>query len=180
MGDLVGSGDAIQTDSGKFALDETDRKLIKILGFTSNVVMWQTQEYETTNKFIYQLWQNDKSLGRGDVYGDPQKQTPYCTHSKQHWDDYSEDFGHNYKQFWFLKRIDGVEYSTGDLTDPKVVKIFNKMKGTGPDTIIAMNDSGNDMLNKYDNHVRNWEYALTNGDSPALDIEYADDIVDLS
>ncbi len=142
--------------------------------------MWQTKGYETTNKFVYQLWQNEKTLGRGDVYGEPEKQTPYCTHSKQHWDDYSEDFGSSYKQFWFLKRVDGVEYSAGDLTNPNVVKIFNKMRGTGPDTIIAMNDSGNDMLNKYDNHVRHWVDAVVEDDHTYIDLEHAEDIVELS
>ena len=57
-------------------------------------MVWSTKEYETTNKFVFQLWQNSKTLGRGDVYGDPSEQTPYCTHSKEHWDDYSEDDPH--------------------------------------------------------------------------------------
>ena len=53
MGDLVHSDTAIDTSIAKYALSSSDRKKIKILGSTSNVVLWQTQGYETTNKFVY-------------------------------------------------------------------------------------------------------------------------------
>lgn len=116
------------------------------MGFTEHIMCWCTEDYETTNKFVYQLWQNAKTLGRGDVYGDPSLQTPYCTHSKQHWDDYSEGFD-RYQQFWFLVRFDNpttlairsfqkrhdnadelvakVKMEKGDLTNENVVYVFN-------------------------------------------------------
>lgn len=176
MGEIVHSDTSIDTGNQKYQITDDDREKIRLLGVSNNVMMWSTAGYETTNKFVYQLWQNDKTLGRGDVYGDPSEQTPYCTHSKQHWDDYSEDFGDKYRQFWFLEKVDGVEYSAGDLNNKSVIKAFNAMKGLGPKLLIAMNDSGNDMLDRNDESVDGWEYAVRSGktDKIAQDIEYAD------
>lgn len=69
-----------------------------------------------------------------------------------------------------------MEYSAGDLNNKSVIKAFNAMKGLGPKLLIAMNDSGNDMLDRNDESVDGWEYAVKSGktDEIAQDIEYAD------
>ena len=150
IGDMVHSGTSIETSSQKYAITDKDRKNIKLVGFSEHVMCWSTRGYETTNKFVFQLWQNEKTLGRGDVYGDPTKQTPYCTHSKEHWNDYS-DGNPNYEQYWFLKKPDDdLTYVEGDLSNENVVHIFKSLKGQGKDLLIAMNDSNEDFLNKYD------------------------------
>ena len=151
IGDMIHSGTSIETSVQKYAITDKDRKDIKLVGFSEHVMCWSTKGYETTNKFIFQLWQNDKTLGRGDVYGDPTEQTPYCTHSKEHWDDYS-DGNPNYEQYWFLKKPDddNLTYVEGDLSNENVVHIFKSLKGQGKDLLIAMNDSNEDFLNKYD------------------------------
>lgn len=97
LGDIVHSDTNIDVKDEKYAITDEDRKNIRIVSFTEHVVCWQTQGYETTNKLVYQLWRNPETIGRGDVYGDPNEQTPYCTHSKRHWDDYAEKFGDRYK-----------------------------------------------------------------------------------
>lgn len=150
IGDMVHSGTSIETSSQKYAITDNDRKNIKLVGFSEHVMCWSTRGYETTNKFVFQLWQNEKTLGRGDVYGDPTEQTPYCTHSKEHWNDYS-DGNPNYEQYWFLKKPDDdLTYVEGDLSNENVVHIFKSLKGHGKDLLIAMNDSNEDFLNKYD------------------------------
>ena len=152
-----------------------DRKNIRIVGLSSNLVCWATKGYETTNKFIFQIWRNDRTLGRGDVYGDPYEQTPYCTHSIQHWDDYA-DGNPDYQQFWFFERLDNksafgkclddiekgfgkvpdlkelagsLHYKLGDLNDPGVVRIFNCMPYTQA-TLVCQNDTGGDLLDRED------------------------------
>lgn len=171
IGDTLHSSTTIDTSKQKYAITDSDRKKIRLVGFTESVMCWCTEGYETTNKFIFQLWQNDKTLGRGDVYGDPKHQTPYCTHSKEHWDDYANEY-EKYQQFWFIERPDNrmtyayeefmemhdnakellknVNLQIGDLTNENVVYMFNLMKGLGPDGLIAMNDTGNDLLDRYD------------------------------
>ena len=150
IGDMIHSGTSIETSVQKYAITDKDRKDIKLVGFSEHVMCWSTKGYETTNKFIFQLWQNEKTLGRGDVYGNPTQQTPYCTHSKQHWDDYS-DGDPNYEQYWFLKKPDDdLTYVEGDLSNENVVHIFNSMKGLGRYLLIAMNDSNEDFLDKFD------------------------------
>ena len=158
MGDIVHSDMAIDTTSEKYAITDEDRKKIKVIGFTDHVICWSTEGYETTNKFVYQLWQNSKTLGRGDVYGDASEQTPYCTHSKEHWDDYSHDYA-RYKQFWFLSRMLGEDLTVekGDLTNGNVVALFNEMRGEGAIRLIAMTDTGNDFLDRNDHHVEKVE-----------------------
>ena len=158
MGDIVHSDMAIDTTSEKYAITDEDRKKINVIGFTDHVICWSTEGYETTNKFVYQLWQNSKTLGRGDVYGDASEQTPYCTHSKEHWDDYSHDYA-RYKQFWFLSRMLGEDLTVekGDLTNGNVVALFNEMRGEGAIRLIAMTDTGNDLLDHNDQRVEKVE-----------------------
>lgn len=148
IGDMLQSSLTIDADKQKYAITDNDRKHIRLVGFTESVMCWCTEGYETTNKFIYQLWQNDKTLGRGDVYGDPKSQTSYCTHSKEHWDDYANEY-ENYQQFWFVERPDNrmtyaydaflerhddakellknVDPVVGDLTNENVVYMFKLM-----------------------------------------------------
>jgi len=56
-----------------------------------------------------------------------------------------------------------VQYQKGNLTDENVARIFNLMKGTGPKSILAMNDTGNDFLDRNDEHFSGWD-ALNYGD----------------
>ena len=154
---MLHSDTTIDVNSEKYAFTEEDRKRIRVFDFTEHVAVWATRDYETTNKFVYHLWQNAKTLGRGDVYGDPTDQTPYCTHSKNHWDDYSKNFGEDYTQYWFLERVGGVPLQKGDLDNPSVVAAFNAMRGKGSKLLIAMNDSGLDFLDRDDDKIRNDE-----------------------
>ena len=175
LGDMAHSDTVVDTPLEKYALNGNDRKNIRIVGLSSNLVCWATKGYETTNKFVYQIWRNDKTLGRGDVYGDPDEQTPYCTHSRQHWDDYAEG-NPDYQQFWFFERLDNksafgkclddiekgfgkvpdfekvvseLHYKIGDLNDPEVVRIFNCMPYTQA-TLVCQNDTGGDLLDRED------------------------------
>lgn len=135
LGDLVGSASGergIESSSKTYAIRPEDRENVGLLASTEHVMCWFTRTYESTNKFVYQLWQNSETLGRGDVYGDPTEQTPYCTHSRQHWNDYSEGDEY-YTQYWFLKKPEGeFDWTDGDLRRENVVRIFNAMKGMGP------------------------------------------------
>lgn len=209
LGNIAHSDATIDVDDQKYAITDKDRKNIKIVAFTEHVVCWQTQGYETTNKLVYQLWRNPNTIGRGDVYGDPDEQTPYCTHSRNHWDEYAEEYGDDYKQFWYLIRMDNgnvakmsalnkmssekytnerknpdivnremelkksAKYIIGDLTNPEVSRTFNLMSYSGPYTIIAMNDSGNDFLDKYDNEFYSFSH-LQYGD----EVKKIDDLLD--
>jgi hypothetical protein len=56
MGDMVHSGTSIETSVQKYAITDEDRKDIKLIGFSEHVMCWATKGYETTNKFIFQLW----------------------------------------------------------------------------------------------------------------------------
>lgn len=124
----------------KYAIQDSDRKNIRLVGFDDKVCVWATRTFESTNKLVFQLWQNANTMDSGSAYGDPTTQSPYCTHVKGHWDEASNN-DPNYQQFWYLKRILGLEYTVGDLTNPATVKTFNGMLGSGPDTICALNDS---------------------------------------
>lgn len=94
-----------------------------------------------------------KTLGRGDVYGDPSEQTPYCTHSLQHWNDYSGG-DTEYTQYWFLRTVDEMTPdATGDLNNIDVMKAFNAMQGKGVKILVAMDDSKCDFLDREDMHV---------------------------
>lgn len=56
MGEIVHSDTSIDTGNQKYQITEDDREKICLLGVSQNVMMWQTQGYETTNKFVFQLW----------------------------------------------------------------------------------------------------------------------------
>jgi hypothetical protein len=150
IGDKI-SETGLEFDVKKMALDPEDRKRIKLLGSEGDYELWQLEEYSTTNKFVFHLWQNIRTLGRGDVYGDPSVQTPYCTHSKQHWDSYAK--GCNpYRQYWVL--MAGGCSASGDLMDKTVASHFMELKGRGAEVLICMNDTNNDLLDRNDRKVR--------------------------
>lgn len=92
------------------------------------------------------------------MYGDPSEQTPYCTHSKEHWDNYSKG-DENYTQYWFLKKPEGVsDFTPGDLSKTNVAKAFNAMKGKGAELLLAMDDSRGDFLDRNDEHSEDVEH----------------------
>lgn len=158
LGDLVHSDAEIDTSVQKYQILPEDRKNIGILASTQDVMCWFTRTYESTNKFVFQLWQNAETLGRGDVYGDPTKQTPYCTHSKEHWDNYS-DGDPDYTQYWFLKKPEGnLDFTPGDLSKANVVRDFNAMKGKGAELLLAMDDTKGDFLDRNDQGNYNVEH----------------------
>lgn len=62
------------------------------------------------------------------------------------------------------------------------MKAFNAMKGMGYDVLIGMNDSGNDMLDNYDESVEGWAKVLR-GQWSVSDIDHlrhAGEVVDLT
>ena len=162
LGDLVNSDTAVEASEEKYQIEDKDRKNIRLWRFTSKVMLWRTETYESTNKFIFQLWQNSETLGRGDAYGDPDEQSPYCTHSINHWEDYAEGFD-PYYQYWFLKIDDSsLQLEEGDLSNPNVVAAFKSLEGKGPSVLIAMNDSNNDLLDRDDSSASIDELPFSN------------------
>lgn len=149
LGDAVHSRVKFDSSVAKYQITEDDLGNIGILGDSGRVVCWYTRTFESTNKFVFQLWQNAKTMDRGDAYGDKSDQSPYCTHARSHWDSYSHN-DPNYMQFWYLEKIPGVAYPFGDLSSEGVAKAFNAMKGRGHDVIIAMNDTYDDFLDDED------------------------------
>ncbi len=156
LGDAVHSRVKIDSSVAKYQITEDDMKNIGILGDSGKVVCWYTRTFESTNKFVFQLWQNAETMDRGDAYGDKTEQSPYCTHAKNHWDSYAGN-DPDYMQYWFLEKIPGVMYPFGNLSDSGVAKAFNAMKGRGPDVIVAMNDTNNDFLDDDDENFDNFD-----------------------
>lgn len=155
---LVKSDTSIQTTFAKYAINEHDRKCIRLMCWNSNVMVWGTKEFEPSQKFAVQLWQNIETIDSGSAYGDPEEQCPYCTHSKNHWDSHA-DGDPDYEQYWYLKIPEGVTCSKrGDLNVPEVVKIYNVLKGLGPDTLICQHDSEDDWCDREDNPIS--EYGI--------------------
>ena len=133
----------------EFELQTDDILAIELIGESEHIMAWETRGYETTNKFVFNLWQNSNM---NVDYGDKEINSPYCTRMKEHWDSYSQGiYESEYRQIWFLKKLDGdFKYNKGTLNNPNVKKIFDAMKGFGPDLILAMDDSGLDLLNDID------------------------------
>lgn len=171
--DFLHSDVIIDTPIEKYALNDVDRMNIRIIGLSQNLVCWATKRFETTNKFIFQIWRNNKTLGKGGIYGKPNEQTPYCTHSLQHWNEYSNG-NSDYQQFWFFERLDNLtafqkcssdienglgkipdfkklamefHYQFGDLNNPDIIKIFNHMPYTQA-ALVCQNDTGGDLLDR--------------------------------
>lgn len=151
LGDSVHSHVKIDCSVARYQITDEDLNNIGILGSSKHVVVWYTRTFESTNKFVFQLWQNAETMDRGDAYGDRLSQSPYCTHAKNHWDRYSGG-RRDYMQYWYLRKLQGVAYPTGDLSNPGVATAFNEMEGFGPGLIIAMNDTDNDFLDDDDMH----------------------------
>lgn len=133
----------------EYELATDDMLAIELIGESEHVMAWETRGYETTNKFVFNLWQNPNM---NVTYGNKEINSPYCTRMKGHWDSYSTDtFEDEYRQVWFLIKLDGdFKYDKGTLNNPNVKKIFDAMKGFGPSLILAMDDSGLDLLNDKD------------------------------
>lgn len=168
---LVKSDTSIQTTFAKYAINEHDRKCIRLMCWNSKVMVWGTKEFEPSQKFAVQLWQNIETIDSGSAYGDPEEQCPYCTHSENHWDSHA-DGDPNYEQYWYLKIPEGVTCSKrGDLNVPEVVKIYNALKGLGPDTLICQHDSDDDWCDREDNPIS--EYGIDIHD--AGETVYVDD-----
>ena len=153
LGDLVQSEDKIESSVQKYQILPEDRKNISLFASTEHVMCWATKTYKSTNKLVFQLWQNAETLGNGGVWGDPSEQTPFCTHSKAEWEKYSGG-DPEYTQFWYLEKPEGeFDWTPGDLSKPNVAKIFNAMKGKGPELILGLDDTGSDpFLNREDEH----------------------------
>ena len=66
--------------------------------------------------------------------------------------------------------LDGIRYVEDDLNNKDVVKIFNLLKGMGPEALIAMTDSNDDFLDRYDESV----------DDISNDVEYGNEIENLN
>lgn len=167
---------AITSNKAKYTITDEDAKKIILQDYSEHVSLWITSgpTRDTTNKMIYQFWQNAKLMDTGDhtAYGHPEVTSPYCTHAKGHWDYYShkayKEDPKYYKQYWYFKKVPNVNYATGDLTNPAVQKVFAAMKGKGPDTLICMNDSINEMLNRKDVSFKSFS-----------DIDFGDEVDDL-
>ena len=148
---LVAGDDAIPTTFAKYAISDEDRKYIRLLCWNDRVMVWGTRKFEPSQKFAVQLWQNVETINSGDAYGEPDEQCPYCTHSRSHWNSHSK--GAEYEQYWYLLIPKGAVCAEGDLTNPDVVKVFNAMRGLGPELLVCQNDSANDWCDRDDNPI---------------------------
>ena len=159
MGEIVGGG-----DEARYEIESQDAGNIGLYDSSEHVMCWWTKTYKSTNKFIFQLWQNAKTLGNGGVFGDPEHQTPYCTHGRTHWNDYSRG-NPNYTQYWFLEKPEGeFDWTSGNLSNENVRKIFDSIEGRGPELLIAMDDSNcDDLRDRNDEYVNEVQY-LAYGD----------------
>lgn len=155
---LVSNDTSISTSFKKYAINDYDRKCIRLLCWNSRVMVWGTREFEPSQKFAVQLWQNIETIDSGSAYGEPEEQCPYCTHSKNHWDNHSGGDS-SYEQYWYLKIPSGVSPAKrGNLNTPEVVKIYNALKGLGPDILVCQHDSNNDWCDRDDNPIS--EYGV--------------------
>ena len=157
---LVASDTSIQTSFKKYAINDHDRECIRLMCWNSRVMVWGTKEFEPSQKFAVQLWQNIETIDSGSAYGDPDEQCPYCTHSKNHWDNHS-DGDPDYEQYWYLKIPAGVSCTKrGDLNTSEVVKIYNQLKGLGPDLLICQHDSNDDWCDRDDNPISEYDVDI--------------------
>ena len=159
---LIASDISIQTSFKKYAINNHDRECIRLMCWNSRVMVWGTKEFEPSQKFAVQLWQNIETIDSGSAYGDPDEQCPYCTHSKNHWDNHS-DGDPDYEQYWYLKIPTGVSCTKrGDLNVPEVVKIYNQLKGLGPDILVCQHDSNDDWCDRDDNPISEYDVDIHN------------------
>lgn len=168
---LVRSDTSIQTAFSKYAINDHDRDCIRLMCWNKNVMVWGTKQFEPSQKFAVQLWQNIDTIDSGSAYGDPDEQCPYCTHSKGHWDNHA-DGDPDYEQYWYLKIPEGVSCTKkGDLNDPEVVKIYNALKGLGPSILVCQHDSSDDWCDRDDNPISEYDVDIHDAD----DSIYIDD-----
>ena len=159
MGEIVGGG-----SGARYEIEDADLGNIGLFDSSEHVMCWRTRTWKSTNKFIFQLWQNAETLGNGGVFGDPEHQTPYCTHGRSHWNEYARG-NPDYTQYWFLEKPEGeFDWTPGDLSNENVRKIFDAIEGKGPELLIAMDDSNcDDLRDRNDEYVKAIEY-LAYGD----------------
>ena len=157
---LVQSDTSIQTSFSKYAITDSDRNCIRLMCWNSHVMVWGTKKFEPSQKFAVQLWQNIKTIDSGSAYGDPDEQCPYCTHSRNHWDNHADD-DPEYEQYWYLKIPEGVSCTKrGDLSTPEVVKAYNALKGLGPEILVCQHDSNDDWCDREDNPISEYDIDI--------------------
>lgn len=160
---MVNGEEAIPTDFKKYAVTEADRQNMRVLGFNDEMMVWGTRDFYTSQKFAVQLWQNIETIDSSAAYGEPDKQCPYCTHCKSHWDSYS-DGDEEYEQYWFLwipKGVAAGDLELGYLSEhPKLAKVFNAMKGLGPKILCGQCDSNGDWCDYEDNPLTESDYSI--------------------
>ena len=161
---LVDNDTSVKTTFKKYAINDYDRVCIRLLCWNSRVMVWGTKKFEPSQKFAVQLWQNIETIDSGSAYGDPDKQCPYCTHSKNHWDNHSED-DPDYEQYWYLKIPNGISCTKkGNLNIPEVVKVYNQLKGLGPEILVCQHDSNDDWCDRDDNPISEYEVDIHDAD----------------
>ena len=157
---LVANDTSISSSFKKYAIDDHDRKCIRLMCWNSKVMVWGTREFEPSQKFAVQLWQNVETIDSGSAYGDPDEQCPYCTHSRNHWDNHADD-DPEYEQYWYLKIPEGVSCTKrGDLSTPEVVKAYNALKGLGPEILVCQHDSNDDWCDREDNPISEYDIDI--------------------
>ena len=151
---LASSGKHIPTPA-QFKLNDKDLQYIKLAGSTENVVAFETQLFDVTNKFIFHLWKNPNM---NVDYGDPRTNSPFCTRMKIHWDSYAnaeDNFEADegiYRQVWFFRKppVEGLNYAEGPISEPGPRAVLDAMEGLGKDLLISMDDSCLDFLGRDD------------------------------
>lgn len=180
---LVSGDSSIPTTFQKYAILDEDRPCIRLMCWNKNVMVWGTREFVPSQKFAVHLWQNIETIDSGSAYGEPDVQCPYCTHSKNHWDNHAGD-DPDYEQYWYLKIPNGVSCTKrGNLNDPEVVKVYNAMKGLGPSILVCQHDSDDDWCDREDNPISEYEIDIhdadetiyTNDDGEIVDPDDYDD-----
>ena len=151
MNELInGSSTGDKTFDQNFTMDENDKKNIRFLGSTENLICFVTKNYKSTNKFIYGIWRNSNM---NSPYGHPEENSPFCTRMSNHWQDYS-DRNANYEQFWiFLKPNGQIPSNQGDLTDQNVENLYRSMSRKGNDLLVGLLDTYNDCNTRDDETV---------------------------
>ena len=136
---------------------QVTKRNIRIIGSSNNVVCWATHSYEATADFIEQVWGDSKC--------------PYDNEDASHWNRFAlKAFPKDkslYQQFWFFKKVSGVDYPEADLSDAKALAAFGEIKDTG-DLLIGMNDSMNDFIDNKNRAV----YSIS-------DLENSEDVNDI-
>lgn len=130
----------------EYKMTSADYANIKLIGQSTNMIVWSTKTFESTNKFIYFIWRNDNM---NSSYGEPEENSPFCTRQATHWKSYSHN-NPDYQQFWYFKKPENKTYQTGDLSSQNVKDCLVSMINKGYDLLIGLNDTYNDNNNRDD------------------------------